>query len=273
MNNYDEQKKKVNVNLENVEDPLDVLVKLKFNEDDEINIETYSEIIDTLERDLSLKSDGTDEIIKEIGGKYVNSDYLSELLQSYENIKNFHKKYDPNKEEIQNLSKKEKDNLFKVGSFLNKNYTKLINNLLFTITLSSKEYMFLDIALTKKISYNGTEVFNMIDLNEKYLKPWKEEFKKNKSDEFVINIDINNIVMIYHFLQTYSIKGIGNEYYNFVSILQKIAETNKVYNAFNIKEELANTNFLAWNSNLTPIEDENTIQDKPKIEVKQFKQN
>jgi hypothetical protein len=246
----------VDLEVENFVDPLDTLIKLEFNENDEVNIEEYSEIIDTLERDLSLKSEDTEEIIKEIGGKYVNKDYLAELIKSYENIKNFYKKYDPNKEEIQNLSQVEKNNLFKVGSFLNKNYTKLINNLLFTVALTKKEYIFLDTALTKKMSYNGTEVFNMVELNELYLKPWKEEFKKIKTDEFKINIDINNIVMIYHFLQSYSVKGTGDEYNRFVSLLQKIAETNKVYNAFNIKKDLANSNFLTWNSNITPVEDQ-----------------
>jgi len=248
------ENKDVELKAENFIDPLDTLVSLEFSEDEEINIEEYSEIIDTLQRDLSLKSEDTDEIIKEIGSKYVNSNYLDDLTKSYNNIKNYYKKYDPNKAEIQALSSEEKDRLFSVASFLNKNYTSLINGLLFSIELTKREYVFLDTALTKKISYNGVEVFNMKELNEIYLKPWKEKGKKMKSDDdkMIVDIDINNIVMIYHFLQSYSVKGINDEYYRFISLLEKIAETNKVFNAFNIKKELANTNLMNWNSALTP---------------------
>jgi len=253
--------KEIENTIENYVDPLEELIELDFS--DKVDIDKYADVINMLDREMKLKNEEAEEIIKDLGDKYLNQEYLVKLNIAYENIKNFYKQYDPNSEYIKKLSKEENDRLYSVGNFLNKNYATMINGLLFTLDLSDKEYLFLDTVLTKKISYNGTEIFNMIALHDTYLKPWKEEYKKNKPIVFTVDIDINNIVMIYHFLQTYSVKGISKEFENFATLLQKIAETHKIYNAFEIKKERANQNFLNWNSAITPID--NTPEDPQEI--------
>ena len=244
-------------------DPLDTLTELSFEEGSEVNIEEYAEILNLMERDASmLKSQEADEIVSDAGNKYLKEDYLKKLEDSYAAINNFYKKYDPNSETIKNMTEAEKTNLYAVGNFINKNYDNLVDNMDFEIELTREEYIFLSTALERKVTYDGNEVFNIIDLNERYLKHWKENFKKlNREDKsFIIDIDIKNIVMLYHFLQKHTVKGLNSEFYSFSYVLQKIAETNKVYNAFNIKKERANTNFMLWNSAINPEEhvEENT---------------
>ena len=240
-------------------DILEKLVETNFNEN-EINIDEYSEIINLMERDTSmLKNEEAEEIIKKSGEKFLKEEYLEKLETTYKNITSFYTKYNPETEELKKMTEIEKTKLYSVGNFLNKNYSNLVDNMEFSITLSRKEYVFLSTAIERKITYDGNEVFNIIDLNENYLKVWKEQFKDlPKSEEtFVIDIDIKNIVMVYHFLQKHTVKGLSSEFYSFASLLQKIAETNKVYNAFNIKKERANTNFMLWSTAISPEENIN----------------
>ncbi len=239
-------------------DPLEELSELTFDENNEVNIDEYAEILNVMERDASLlKAEEADEIVKDAGDKYLKPEYLEKLKKSYLALSNFYKKYDPNSDLIKNMNETDKTNLFAVGNFINKNYNQLVDNMDFEISLTRAEYIFLSTALERKVVYDGNEVFNIIDLNEKYLKIWKENFKnlKKNEDVFNIEIDIKNIVMLYHFLQKHTVKGLSSEFYSFASVLQKIAETNKVYNAFNIKKERAKTNFLAWTSAISPEED------------------
>jgi len=239
-------------------DPLETLVNLDFKE--KINIDEYSEVIELMNKSSQeLKANEADEIVKESGKKYLKADYLIKLEETYSNINNFYKTYDPNLDSIQAMSESEKTKLFAIAKFLNSNYNELVDNMEFSMELERDEYVFLSTAIERKISYDGNEVFNIIDLNEKYLKVWKENFKKlsKNSKTFVIDVDIKNIVMLYHFLQKHTVKGLSSEFYSFSRLLQKIAETNKVYNAFNIKKERAKTNLLNW---ISAIEPEDTIE-------------
>jgi len=236
-----------------IEDPLETLVNLDFKE--EIDVDEYAEIINLINvKNDQLKANEADEIVKKSGNKYLNTDYLIKLEETYANINNFYKTYDPNLDLIKNMSEKNKTKLFVIAKFLNSNYNSLVDNMEFSMELLRDEYVFLSTAIERKISYDGNEVFNIIDLNERYLLKWKEEFKKLPKNEksFVIDIDIKNIVMLYHFLQKHTVKGLSSEFYSFSRLLQKIAETNKVYNAFNIKKERAKTNLLNWISATSP---------------------
>ena len=237
------------------EDPLETLVNHNFKE--EINIEEYSEIINLMNiKNDELKSNEADEIVKSSGNKYLKTDYLIKLEETYANINNFYKTYDPNLDIIKNMSESDKTKLYAIAKFLNSNFNELVDNMEFSVDLTKKEYVFLSTALERKISYDGNEVFNIIDLNDRYLKKWKENYKnaklKNEDDTFKIDVDIKNIVMLYHFLQKHTVKGLSSEFYSFSNVLQKIAETNKVYNAFNIKKERAKTNLINWISAISP---------------------
>jgi len=239
-----------------VEDPLDKLVDLDFKDD--VNIEEYSEVIHLLNRDSSiLELEEADNIINTLGEKYVNKDYSAEINKVKSNIDNFFKKYDTENGDLKKLSNVERTNIYTVANFLIANYKNVLQKLTFKFDLTIKEYKFLSSALERKMHYNGADIFNVIDLNESYLKPWKKYVDTLPKDQesFPIDIDITSMVMIYHFLQKHSVKGISAEFYVFVSLLKKIADTNKIYNAYNVKEERLKQTFLQWNNNLDALDE------------------
>jgi hypothetical protein len=104
-----------------------------------------------------------------------------------------------------------------------------------------------------KMEYNGNEVFNVVELKETYLDTWRmidKTIDKN-IPSFVVNIDIKNLVMLYHFLSKYIVKGLGKEYYTFKGLLTKIAECNKIFNALNVLTKNYSEKFQIWAGAIT----------------------
>lgn len=236
-------------------DPLDTLVNHNFSGDKELNLDESYEMITVLERENKLaKTLEAENIISELEDLYVDSDFKEKLNKSFDNVKSFIKKYNIEKDEIKNMTEEEKTKLFAIGSFINKNVGYLLNELEFSISLTREEYKFVSTAVEQKLSYDGNEVFNIIELDAKYLKKWKEIDKSlgKQVPSFIVNIDIRNVVMLYHFLGRHTVKGLGREFYIFASVLKKIADTNKLYNAYNILKERLSTDFSIWTGAMEP---------------------
>jgi UTP-glucose-1-phosphate uridylyltransferase len=230
-------------------DPLEELVNHDFSSDTEINLDESYEMIQQLKRiNNEAQSNEAENIIQEISGVYIEQEYKEKLDKSISNIKSFIRKYDVNCDEIKNASESEKTRLFAIGSFLNKNIVMLINDLKFSLQLSRSEYKMIETAVSRKLSYDGNDVFNIIELNEKYLKEWRllEKSLPKQVPSFVVDIDIKNVVMLYHFLQKHTVKGISEEFYIFANVLQKIADTNKLYNAYNVLKQRIDVEFGVW---------------------------
>jgi len=243
------------VKIENVIDPLEDLVNHDFASNTEINLEESYEMLSILERESKLaKTLEAENVIEEIATKYIDEEYKSKIDKGFENVKAFIRKYNIELDEVKNLTDKEKDKLFAIGSFLNKNLGTTLNDLMFSITVTREEYKFIATAVERKLEYDGNEVFNIIELNERYLKEWKELDKMlpKQVPTMVINIDIKNVVMLYHFLGKHKVKGLDREFYVFASVLQKIADTNRLYNAYNVMKERLNIDFNIWVGALEP---------------------
>lgn len=241
-------------------DPLEKLVNHDFSSDDEINLDESYEMLTMLEKENDLaKAFNAENIIKELEPIYVSYEYKEKISKSFENIKSFIKKYNIEKEEVKNLSDDEKTKLFAIGTFLNKNIASVINEMHFNIIVTREEYKFIDSAL-KRISYDGNDVFNMVELNDNYLKKWREIDKSLSKDvnSMLLSIDIKNSIILYHFLSKYTVKGIDKEFYIFASVLKKIADVNNLFNAYNILKERINIDFRVWSSAL----DENKAQNE-----------
>lgn len=250
-------------------DPLEDLVNHDFTKGEDFDFEQSSEMIEIMEREIEVaKSREADEVIEELAHKYVESEYFAKLNKCIENFKAFLAKYNVEKEEVKNMTEKQKDNAFAAGKFLSKNLANVINDLTLSIEWKRDEYKFLSTALTQKLSYDGNEVFNIIELNEKYLKEWKETDKAlpKQIESFMVDIDIRNVVMLYHFLGKHSVKGIGAEFYTFANILGKIADTNKIYNAYNIIKSRLDNDFTLWTSAITELGNIDNVGNVDKIE-------
>jgi len=240
-------------------DPLEQLVNHDFLSDGEINLDESYEIISLLERESkSAKEQESEIIIENLADKYVDQEYKIKLDKSIQNVKSFLIKYNVENTDVQNMSEDEKTKLFALSSFMLKNVSALLNDLLFGITLTRDEYKFISTAVERKLSYDGNEVFNIIDLNENYLKQWKQVDNSlpKQVNSMVVNIDIKNVVMLYHFLGKHTVKGLDKEFYVFASVLQKIADTNRLYNAYNIIKDRLNNDFNLWLSALDQIQEQ-----------------
>lgn len=250
------------IDSDDLYDPLEGLVNHDFSSDDDINLDESYELISHITRENTTnKALEAENIIEELGDTYLNQEYSKKLNNSFNNIKSFIRKYNIEDEIVKKMTKLEKTRLYGIGSFLSKNVGSTLNDLLFDITLTREEYKFLDTALTQKLTYDGNEVFNIVELNNRYLKEWKKIDKSLPKNvpSFVVNIDIKNIVMLYHFLGKYSVKGLNKEFYIFGNLLQKIANTNKLYNSYNVLKERIDIEFSIWTSAMDdnePTEDD-----------------
>ncbi|NPV12787.1 MAG: hypothetical protein HPY57_13450 [Ignavibacteria bacterium] len=242
------------ITAENVIDPLDNLVNHDFSSDNEINLDESYEMLNLIERENNIaKTFEAENVIKELEHLYVDVKYKEKLTKSFNNVKSFINKYNIEKEEVKNMTEDEKTKIFAIGSFLNKNISHILNELQFNITFTREEYKFIESAI-RKLTYDGNEVFNIIELNEKYLKQWKELDKSlpKNLNSMIVTIDIKNVVMLYHFLSKHTVKGLDKEFYTFATVLQKIADINKLYNAYNVLKERLNTDFRIWTGAMEP---------------------
>ena len=243
-------------------DPLDTLVEHDFSSEEELNLDESYEMLNIIERESKQsKALESENIIKELGDIYLEEDYRQMLDKTIENVKSFIKKYNIEKEDYKDMCDSEKNKLYAIGSFLMKNVSTAINDLLFSITLEREEYKFIHTTLKRKLTYDGNEVFNIIELNEKFLKEWEliDKSLPKEVPSFIANIDIKNVVMLYHFLGKHTVKGMDKEFYTFASVLKKIADTNKLFNAYNVIQERLSTDFRIWIGAMDPQEVEGQV--------------
>jgi hypothetical protein len=244
-------------------DPLDTLINHNFGEGD-LNLDESYEMISLLERDKdSLKMLEAEEVIKSIGRVYINAEYKQKVEDSINNVKSFFNKYNvENKEFAETVTEKEKDKLFAISSFLLKNIYKMTDELIYDFNIKVEEFDFMLDVLERKLTYDSNDVFNLVDLNMK-LKEWHKISKSlpKGANSFVISVNIKEVVIIYHFLQKHSIKGITKDFYLFLTTLNKIAEMHKIYNAYGVIRDRLNTDFTIWNSAITEL-------NQPEVEPK-----
>jgi len=250
-------------------DPLDELVNMDFTEDN-FELDKYHQEIQALKKGMNddeLKFLEAENIIKDLCPKYLSTEYQNKLDKLSKSLLNYIEKFKADGEDIKKIEASEnptlgKDKVYELANFLFNNFIQNINNLQFSMELTTGEHKFLDTVLRQKMEYDSNEVLNIFTLINK-LNNWKETSKKlNKtSTGFLIDISIQDVVMIYHFISKYKVKGIGNELMNFHNLLLKIGETNKIFNAYNIIKDRLGNSFKDWASSIT-LDDE-IIPEKP----------
>jgi hypothetical protein len=240
----DLNEKDVNVNEI---DPFQEILDYDFSTTGEFDIVAKAKLIEDykVER-LNVKNNEAENIIEEVGNVYLNEDQKNNLVQIKTNFESLIKKYDL--VETKDYTSEQRDAIYGIAQFIKNSYIDKINNLIFTIKFTREEYQILNSFLRNKNEYDGVEIFNILELKTRYLDEWDEMFRKlpKTEKEFVVEIDIKNIVMLYHFISKCKVKGFDNQFNAFISILTKIGDTNKIYNAYNVIKERVNTQFLEW---------------------------
>jgi hypothetical protein len=174
-----------------------------------------------------------------------------------QNMDSYIRKYSTEYSDISSWASEEKDKIYGLAEFMWKKFSRDINELQFNLTLTRDEYKFIHSVLQQKMDYNGNEVFNIVELKESYLDTWEminKSIDKN-IPSFVVNIDIKNLVMMYHFLSKHTVKGLGKEYYTFKGLLTKIGDCNKIFNALNVLIKNYSEKFQIWAGAITSPEE------------------
>ena len=120
--------------------------------------------------------------------------------------------------------------------------------------MSNAEFKFLHKILTNSIEYNGDDVFNYVEFMEGFWYDAHKEYSDNKSEEkFVFKINIKQILLLYHLIKEFKVKGITSDFKSFRSVLYKIGQTNKIFNAYNIIIERMKEDAKLWGTALDSV--------------------
>ena len=131
----------------------------KFNLDEEYStVFGDNKFIPANPNEAKLKD--AEKIIDEFGGIYIEGLSLAKYEEVFSNLSQFLIKFRTDSEEVKSMTKSDRDKLFGYGKELFTFYQKQYSDLNFNFELSVKEWRYIDSTLTKKIAYNGQELFN-----------------------------------------------------------------------------------------------------------------
>lgn len=232
----------------------DELDNFDFSDDKGFDIDKYHELINFLK-----KSEATDEmkekikleeaknIISSTAKEFLGEEFVNQYSKEEDNLINLIKKFDPNLEEVKKMTEEQKDKIYDIAQYLFNNFQKKLNQLNFHFPVDNEERKFIFNVFKNKIEYDQNEVFQLDELKNNYL---DIDFK-NDNGIYNTYINVNDLIVFYHLFSKYKVKGITNEFYNFIQILKKIGERIKLFNAYNVVIQRLSNDFQLWGGNLS----------------------
>lgn len=232
----------------------DELDNFDFSDDKGFDIDKYHELINFLK-----KSEATDEmkekikleeaknIISSTAKEFLGEEFVNQYSKEEDNLINLIKKFDPNLEEVKKMTEDQKDKIYDIAQYLFNNFQKKLNQLNFHFPINIEERKFIYNVFKNKIEYDQNEVFQLDELKNNYL---DIDFK-NDNGIYNTYINVNDLIVFYHLFSKYKVKGITNEFYNFIQILKKIGERIKLFNAYNVVIQRLSNDFQLWGGNLS----------------------
>lgn len=232
----------------------DELDNFDFSDDKGFDIDKYHELINFLK-----KSEATDEmkekikleeaknIISSTAKEFLGEEFVNQYSKEEDNLINLIKKFDPNLEEVKKMTDEQKDKIYDIAQYLFNNFQKKLNQLNFHFPVDNEERKFIFNVFKNKIEYDQNEVFQLDELKNNYL---DIDFK-NDNGIYNTYINVNDLIVFYHLFSKYKVKGITNEFYNFIQILKKIGERIKLFNAYNVVIQRLSNDFQLWGGNLS----------------------
>jgi len=224
-----------------------------FNGDKQFNLEEeYFALFGTNEFKPSNPGEANlkdaESIIEELGAKYMESISLQRYEQSFINLNEFLKQFRTESDEVKNMAQADRDKLFGYGKELFTYYQNSYGQLYFNFELSIKEWSFIDHTLTRKLSYNGQELFNYWELFIKFIDPTREIVKQlpKQIESFVPNCSIQSLVLLSHLLMTNEEKASTDSFHYFRTVLTEVAKMTKLFNAYGVILERIKNRFNHW---------------------------
>jgi hypothetical protein len=238
-----------------VVDSTENLENFDFSSDTPFDIETSYELVENMKKEED--SDEVKELIKLREAKniidrdakiFLDPVFVDKFSKEEENLLNLIKKFDANKDEVRNMTEEQKDKIYEIAQYLFNAYQKKLNDLTFSFPLTKDEIKFVYNVFRNKLEYDQNEVFQLKDVKENYL---DKEFDKDEKGNAVTYINVNDLIIFYHLISKYKVKGITQEHYDFLQVLTKIGERIKLFNAYNVVVQRLSNDFQLWGSTLS----------------------
>jgi len=251
INDSKEMEKPVN-DFQEILDKAKSLENIDFKTVEDFDYTEYYSIIEKIaKKNVTLKNEEAENLVKEFAEKLIDKNYVTTLNDKKENILNFLRKYDPNTDIIKNMVEHDVDKVYAVSNYLVNSYIQYLNEMSFNFELSNKDYKFLNKILTQLIEYNGDDVFNYVELYENFWINVREYVDKNAPQEvYYFKVNIKMILILHHLIKNFKVKGNTDEFKCFRNILYRIAQTNKLFNAYNIIVERIKEDCKIWGAAL-----------------------
>ncbi len=249
----------------------DELEKFDFSTNNEFDIEGYHELVNTLKSQTEddsmkelIKLQEAKNVIENTANKFLDPAYVAQYAKEEQNLVNMIKKFDPNLDEVRNLSEQQKDKIYDIAQYLFNGFQKKLNELIYEFPLTADEKKLVFNVFTQKLEYDQNEVFQLKELKENYLdKPFKMEDKL-----WITYINVNDLIIFYHLFSKYKVKGVSKEFYEYIEILTKIGERIKLFNAYNVVVQRLSNDFQLWGGALSVEGDlGNSIEPKNELSV------
>jgi hypothetical protein len=233
----------------------DALEKFDFSTNNAFDIEQNYELVSVLKEEQPdeamkelVKLKEAKNIIEKDAKRFLNPEFVDTFNKEEENLINMIKKFDPNLDSVRDMTEENKDKVYEIAQYLFNIYQKKLNDLLFYFPLTKEEVKFIFNVFRNKLEYDQNEVFQMKDLKDNYL---DKEFEKQEDGNFMTYINVNDLIVFYHLISKYKVKGITQEHYDYLQILTKIGERIKLFNAYNVVVQRLSNDFQLWGGALS----------------------
>lgn len=189
-----------------------------------------------------------EKIIEELGSKYVESLSLQKYENIFINLNEFLYRFRTDSDEVKLMARKDRDKLYGYGKELYKTYETQYSNLMFNFEISKKEWNFVEHTLTKKLLYNGQELFNYWELYMRFIEPTKELVSKlpKELEAFIPVCSVQSLILLSHLLMKHEEKASTDSFQYFRTVLTEIAKMTKLFNAYGVMLERVTNQFNHW---------------------------
>ena len=243
-----------------VKTSLEELENFDFTSDEPIKLDEFYEMADLLKKSQTSSTKETKEtiqareaenVIKKEGDKFLGKEIVEKYQKEIDNLNAFLRKYEVNTDIVKNMSESDKNKLYAIAGYLFDGFQKVHNNLIFIFPLTLDDFKFMVEVITKKLEYDRDGNYQVKELKDKYLNRYLKFVKDQNGNLMTTLIDINSLMILYHHITRYTVKGAQNEHECFVSMVTKMEERLMLYNAYKIITERLSDQFLVWGGALT----------------------
>lgn len=198
-----------------------------------------------------------ESIIDELGIKYAEGLSLQKYEEGFINLTGFLNLFRTESDEVKNMTSADRDKLFGYGTALFGSYQELYKKLCFNFEISIKEWKYVEHTLTKKMSYNGQELFNYWELYTKFIEPTKEMADQlpKQVDSFTPICSIQSLILLSHLLMKHEEKGSNDSFHYFRNALTEIAKMTRLFNAYGVVLERTTNDFTNWMNTIIAMDE------------------